>query len=180
MEWVSENFPDHVFYTSSDDDIMIDIPELIDVIQRYEMKVRSELWGDFPIICSYRTRLSDGPDRANDSKYYISIKTYKWRNYPDYCLGEAYTTSIGIVRQLWKASRGVEPLKMDDVWITGILREKIGMPRQYIRKLDKPAAHHYAEFANKGSELDRIRLINDKWKALQKKFENVTICDCFM
>ena len=103
--------------------------------------------GQFPILCSYKARLNDGPDRKNTSKYYISSKEYRWPFYPDYCLGGAYTTSVGVARQLWQASQEVKPLKMDDVWITGILRERIGMPRQYIRKLDVSVATHHHGFA---------------------------------
>ena len=58
------------------------------------------------------------------------------------CLGGAYTTNVGVVRQLWKAAQETKIIKMDDVWITGILRERIGMPRQYVRRLDKSVAIH--------------------------------------
>ena len=177
MEWAIENFLDDVFYTSCDDDFMIDISELVKVMQWHQHKVKNELWDDFPILCSYKARLNDGPDRRNTSKYYISSKEYRWPFYPDYCLGGAYTTSVGVARQLWQASQEVKHLKMDDVWITGILRERIGMPRQYIRKLDVSIATHHRGFARTAGQSKREQM-QKEWTNLQQKFENSTSCIC--
>jgi len=105
----------------------------------------------------------------------MSKEEYKWPRWPDYCLGGAYTTNIGVVRQLWEAAQGVTPLKMDDVWITGILRERIGMPRQYIRILDESVAFHHKGFADSLNQARRDQM-RKEWEAEQKKMQNLTTC----
>ena len=171
MEWAVGNFPDDRFYTSCDDDIMIDLAGLIDVVRWHKNKAENENWNNFFIICSYKTRLSDKPDRRSSSIYYLSVKEYKWKYFPDFCLGGAYTTNIKVIRQLWDASREVKPLRMDDVWITGILRERIGMPRQYVRNLEVPVATHHYGFYNVAKET-----IQENWSNLQEKFKHLRFC----
>jgi len=175
MEWAFENLPNDVFYTSCDDDIMINMAGLLDVMHWHQEMVKTSGWSDFPIICSYRSRINDSPIRQNSSKYYMSKEEYKWPLWPDYCLGGAYTTNIGVVRQLWEAAQGETPLKMDDVWITGILRERIGMPRQYIRKLDESVAFHHKGFADSLNKMRRNQM-REEWETEQKKMQNLTTC----
>ena len=177
MRWMFENFPDDVYYTSCDDDFMIDIAGLVDVMKSQENNTEMTQGNDFPIICSYMAKFGDIPARDNRSKYYTSKEEYKWPYWPDFCLGGAYTTNVGVVRQLWNASKKIKPLKMDDVWITGVLREKIGMPRQYIRQLNKSVASHYGGLNKKKNKTNRKKML-EEWNSLQKKFENLTKCSC--
>ena len=177
MRWAVENLNDDVYYTSCDDDFMIDVGGLVKEIKWHQEKIKEEKWGEFPIICSYLSRVNDGPDRRDKSKYYVSYDEYKWRYWPDYCLGGAYTTSVGVIRQLWKAAQTTKQIRMDDVWITGVLREKIGMPRQYVRHLDTPIATHYSGFRGKIVN-NRRDFMKDEWEKLRQKFSNLTICTC--
>ena len=174
-----ENFPDDVYYTSCDDDFMIDIAGLVDVMKSHKDIIEMTQGSNFPIICSYEARLDSSPTRDKHSKYYTSKEEYKWPYWPDFCLGGAYTTNVGVVRQLWNASKEVKPLKMDDVWITGVLREKIGMPRQYIRQLDKSVAHHYTGFHTERNKSNREKMLKE-WNSLQNKFEKLTKCSCLI
>ena len=177
MQWAVENLNDVDYYMSSDDDMLINMVGLVKMLNQLIEHVRRNHWPDFPILCVHRTKFVDIPDRRNSSKYYISTDEYKWPYYPDYCLGGAYTTSVGVVRQLWKSSRGVEPVKMDDVWITGILRTKIGMPRQYVRQLDSSLATHYYGFRRNKSKTRR-GFMKAEWDKLQTQFEKSVVCRC--
>ena len=168
MRWMFENFPD---------DFLIDVAELVDVMISHEDNIKKTHWSNFPIICTFFARYGDTPVRNESSKYYTSKEEYKWPYWPDFCLGGAYTTNVGVVRQLWNASKEVKPLKMDDVWITGVLREKIGMPRQYIRQLDKSVARHYTGFHTEQNKNNREKM-REEWNSLQSKFENLTKCSC--
>ena len=177
MKWAFEYLPDDVFYTSCDDDFMINMAGLVDTLKWHQDMVNTSNWSNFPIICTYKARYSDGPDRRNTSKYYISKDEYKWPYYPDYCLGGAYTTSVGVARQLWEAAQKAKRLKMDDVWITGILRERIGMPRQYVRKLENSVATHHFGFRTEKDKTNREKM-REEWKAEQIKMQNLTTCIC--
>ena len=177
MQWASDNFSDKDFYTSADDDMMFDLVGLANLIFWFQEKKSRQNWPEFPIICSYKTRVDDWPDRKTNDKWYIPYVEYKWPYWPDYCLGGAYTTSVRVVRDLWKASLDVEPLRMDDVYITGILREKIGMPRQFVQKLDVPVAKHYTGFGNIARQ-PKNSFMKNEWDALKSTFKNATICQC--
>jgi len=177
MQWAADNLNDNDFYTSSDDDVLINLVSLVKVMNAMLEKVKVNQWPDFPIICVHRTKYVDSPDRRNNSKYFISKEEYKWPYYPDYCLGGAYTTSVGVVRQLLEVSHEVNPIRMDDVWITGVLRTRIGMPRQYIRQLDSSLATHYYGFRRYKSKTRR-GFMKEEWDKLTLEFDKSTICRC--
>ena len=177
MQWAAENLDDGDFYTSSDDDVLINMVGLVKVVNDLRVKVQRSGWPEFPIICVHRTKYVDAPDRRNNSKYFISSEEYKWPFYPDYCLGGAYTTSVGVVRQLLEVSKEVELIRMDDVWITGVLRTRIGMPRQYVRQLDSSLAIHYFGFRRYKSN-NRREFMKEEWDKLSQRFGQSTVCRC--
>ena len=177
MKWASENLNGTDFYSSGDDDVIVNLAELVKVIKWLKKRVLSDNWPDFPFICSLCAKIGNYPSRKNGTKYYTSFEEYKWPFWPDFCLGGAYTTSVKVASQLWNASRGVKPIKMDDVWITGVLREKIGMPRQFVRQILPPLAKHY--FGYIGSIANSKRTFMQKeWQRVIKQFENSTMCTC--
>ena len=177
MQWVIENFPDKDFYTSCDDDFTINLGGVVNKVNEFRTLFTERKWPDFPILCVYKTRIADGPDRREWSKYYISTDEYKWPNYPDYCLGGAYTTSVGVVRQLYEISHFVDLLKMDDVWITGILRKRLGMPSQYIKAINPPLAFHHFGYGNRGIK-ERKKFIESEWKKMFDTFKTKNVCKC--
>ena len=177
MQWVSDNFGDDVFYTSSDDDIIIDMLGLVNLIYWYQEKARRQKWPEFPIICTYKAKVGDWPERKVKSKWHVPYSEYKWPYWPDYCLGGAYTTSIRVVRQLREASKMFEPIRMDDVFITGILREKIGMPRQFIKQLNVSVANHYFGFRGIVDN-SRRNYLKDEWDKLKETLKHSTSCQC--
>ena len=177
MKWARDYLNDDDFYSSCDDDIMINMGGLVNVVNLMKVKIKVNGWPGFPIICTYRTKRNDAPDRRRDSKYFVSYEEYPWPFWPDFCLGGAYTSSIKVVRQLLETSRGTEPLPMDDVWITGVLREKIGMPRQYIRELSQPLAIHYFGFHFNDGRIRR-KFMKEKWEEMLKRFNQSDMCFC--
>ena len=150
---------------------------LVAAINWHLAKAAKEKWPEFPIICTYRARANTVPSRKNNSKYFTSKTEYKWPFWPDFCLGGAYTTSVKVVRLLWEVSFGVDLIKMDDVLITGILRERIGMPRQFIRRLDRPLASHNDGY-KKLKRSERLKFITKEWKELSNNFKDKGSCTC--
>ena len=84
---------------------------------------------------------------------------------------------MGVVRQLWEAAQGLAPLRMDDVWITGVLWERIGMPRHYIRKLDESVATHHNGFSKALNMIKRDQM-REEWETKKEKMKNLTTCFC--
>ena len=177
MQWALENLDDNDFYTSSDDDVLINMGELVNVLNWHKEMVVRKKWPEFPIICTYKARINDHPERKTDDKWQVPYDEYKWPYWPDYCLGGAYTTSVKVVRELYKVSLRENPLRMDDVWITGILREKMGMPRQFVQQLNRSVAKHYFGFRGARSQ-EKKQYVREEWEKVLKSFKNSTICEC--
>ena len=177
MKWAFENLNGSYFYSSGDDDVIVDLAELVKAIKLHKERASSGSWPHFPILCSYGARIGDPPIRIPESKYYTSFKDYKWPYFPDFCLGGAYTTSVEVAGLLWKVSRRETPMKMDDVWITGVLRSKIGMPRQFIRRFSPSIAMHYRGFI-KAAGKNKREFMQDEWGRAMKKYKNSSLCWC--
>ncbi|XP_076816275.1 uncharacterized protein LOC143462117 [Clavelina lepadiformis] len=132
MRWTSDKLPHQYFYSSGDDDMMIDLVKLMEAVDKNIAKISEEKWPEFPIICTYETRESSHPIRDKQHKNFISLQDYSEPNWPKFCLGGFYTTSVRVIRQLWEASLTSKRINTDDVFITGILRQKIGMPDEMV------------------------------------------------
>ncbi|CAK8692954.1 unnamed protein product [Clavelina lepadiformis] len=120
------SFPSNIFIILKyDDDMMIDLVKLKEAVDQNIAKVSEEKWPEFPIICTFETSwVISKPIRWKLSKNYISEKDYRWPFWPKYCLDGFYTTSVRVIRQLWEASLTSKRINTDDVFITGILRQK--------------------------------------------------------
>ncbi|CAK8679079.1 unnamed protein product [Clavelina lepadiformis] len=175
MKWASENLPYNFFYSTSDDDMWIDMLKLVGVITEYNNVVGERNWPEFPVICTYKFgEDSVKPLRKPKDKNFIPREKYRWPYWPAFCFGGMYTTSVSTAKQLWEISQISEPfLNVDDVWITGLLRHKLGMPDEMIIKLDEPLAQHYKGFKNKeGKKLLEFK----EWNDLSKRLEKISVC----
>lgn len=172
MQWASDNLNPEDIYSSVDDDILINLIELLESIKFSFARMAEHSWGEFPIICGFVKGVGEKPVRDFDGiygKYAITKADYKWHVFPDYCHGGLYTTSVSIVKQLYEVSRNCDILRLDDVWLTGIIREMIGMPADLI--LDKPNNYksHYVDIENS--------MISDNIKGLRKGRPFVEVWD---
>ncbi|CAK8693038.1 beta-1,3-galactosyltransferase 5-like [Clavelina lepadiformis] len=178
MQWASENLPDDYFYTSADDDFLVYMDRVRDAIEQYEEKMAEAKWPEFPIVCMYALAAESRPIRDPDSKYYVSKETYRWPNWPKFCLGGMYTTSVSVARQLLDQAKTAKRIEMDDVWVTGILRQGLGMPNEMVVDLkDAPAAEHMYGFA--GRQTDSVRaFMQREWGKVYKNLRFKTVCAC--
>ena len=177
MQYAAENLNDDVYYTSCDDDFMIDVGGLIIELNKLKNEFTEKKWPESPILCSFGILTESSPSRDPKSKYLEPEEEYRWPFWPTSCLGGAYTTSVSVARQLLESSRSEKPLRMDDVWITGVLREKIGMPRQYVKSFKPSLAKHYSGYAKFKSKARQVLVTRD-WENIYKKFKHETVCTC--
>ncbi|CAK8692930.1 unnamed protein product [Clavelina lepadiformis] len=168
MRWTLDKLPHQYFYSSGDDDMMIDLVKLKEAVDKNIAKVSEKKWPEFPIICTYKTKLFGRPIREKKHKNYISRQDYRRMLWPKYCLGGFYTTSVRVIRQLWEASLNSKRINTDDVFITGILREKIGMPAAMV----VPGIRHTCQHMG-GFNADKF---NELWSNLSKKLKKRNIC----
>lgn len=180
MQWAIENLPREYFYSSGDDDFMINLGRLQEIVDEGRHNVTEYKWPEFPIICTYRTIQLAQPYRNKTGmykKWYISEEEYKWPYYPKSCLGGFYTTRISTVAQLFDVSIRTPHLSVDDVWITGILREKLGMPDGMVISPNNTIAHHFLGYKRKRNDIKRGFMKNE-WAKIKNEFRTKEICTC--
>ncbi|CAK8695832.1 unnamed protein product [Clavelina lepadiformis] len=177
MKWASENLSFNYYYSTSDDDMWIDMLKVKELIDQYRMLAMEGNWPEFPIICTYKWwRGSLAPLRMPTNKNFIPRKQYRWPYWPTFCFGGMYTTSVSVIKQLWDLSTVTEPLyNADDVWITGLLRHKLEMPDEMVIRPEEHAAKHYRGFENEDGTV-KYEIKFDEWDEALKKLQSRSLC----
>ena len=111
LKWVKEHCPHVKYLIKSDDDMIINVPYLLDVLAKTNM-----------------TRSLLGPYNENSrvmrrGKWSIPLEIFPFYYYPAYESGAAYVISGDLVEPLFTTSQYVPSIFIDDVYITGILAE---------------------------------------------------------
>ena len=80
---------------------------------------------------------------------------------------------------MFEISRVFPDLYLDDVWITGILRQKLGMPDDMIVEPDQDVAIHFTGYV--GKEKDGVTEYVKQWEKQLILFDakNKTVCQCY-
>ncbi|CAK8679827.1 unnamed protein product [Clavelina lepadiformis] len=177
MKWAAENLPISYYYSTSDDDMWIDMLKVKELIDQYRGVVVEKDWPEFPIICTYKWwRGSAEPLRNQWDKNSVSKEQYRWPYWPAFCFGGMYTTSVNVIKQLWELSTKSLPFyNVDDVWITGLLRQKLQMPSEMVIRPDQHAAKHYREF-KKTNAKKVLKKFTQQWRSFLKTIENKNVC----
>ena len=176
-QWTTEHFNDKDFYLSTDDDVTLKLGDIVDLIKGWMYGKEKNNWPEFPIFCLCGAALNIGPIRDIKSKYYISKETYKSTRYPVFCFGPGLVTSISVARQLLEESRKYDTaeIHLEDVWITGILRTRVGMPDSIIRNLPKNFALHQFGYAK---VKDRVLFAKEQSNKLWDDLKYKSTCKC--
>ncbi|KAK3605452.1 hypothetical protein CHS0354_001420 [Potamilus streckersoni] len=103
----------YVFKT--DDDMWVNIPGLLKVIQREKTTLQMAVGG----ACRHGV----GPIRNPGSKWYASFQSYPHDSYPGYCSGTGYLTSINIARKVFEMSQNVPFFHLEDVYVAICMRK---------------------------------------------------------
>ena len=178
MQWATERLQDDMYYSSSDDDMMVNVAQLQEYVDRYIKEKSTNGWPEFPIICSYEYwEKSSNPVRDKKNKNFVSNEKYRWTLWPKFCLGGMYTTSVSVIKQLYYLSRTKQLLNTDDVWITGVLRNILGMPEAMLIK-PKPAIAKHIEFSKKFDNERRVKRLMGEWNTINEKLKSKTTCRC--
>ncbi len=77
-------------------------------------------------MCVYSFQRADLPARNPASKWYVSRDRYPLDKWPPYCRGGMYAMPVGMAARLYAMSRRTSFLHLDDVWVTGLVRRKLG------------------------------------------------------
>jgi len=182
MEWCAKNLNKKWLYSSMDDDFMIHVVKARDAIDDSHKQAIDGNWGEFPILCMFRRGEGEEPVREANGlykKWYINESTFQWHVFPVYCHGGMYSASVQVITDLFEISRVFPDLYLDDVWITGILRQKLGMPDDMIVEPDQDVAIHFTGYV--GKEKDGVTEYVKQWEKQLILFDakNKTVCQCY-
>lgn len=122
LEWVDSYCSKVKYILKTDDDMFINVPRLQGFAIMHA-KDKNVIFG--------RLAKKWKPIRSKKSKYYVSQTQFKHTVFPDFTTGPAYLLSSDIVRKLYDAALDQTYLKLEDVFITGIVADKLGIKRTH-------------------------------------------------
>ncbi|XP_060810064.1 lactosylceramide 1,3-N-acetyl-beta-D-glucosaminyltransferase-like, partial [Amyelois transitella] len=124
LKWVTHHCPKAKYVLKTDDDIVVNIKE----VWNYLGRVLSPFGAKSLINChTYENSLAQ---RNENSKYQVTLDEYKDYYYPAYCGGWAIIYSQDVISKLLEVAQSISYFWIDDVQITGICAQKIGVPRK--------------------------------------------------
>ncbi|KAK7591158.1 hypothetical protein V9T40_002771 [Parthenolecanium corni] len=124
LEWVDTHCSQVPFVLKTDDDVFINIPRLLALLEKQQQAKRS-IFG-LPVR-------KKSPYRTVGFKYSVNKSEYEPDMYPNYLNGPAYLMTQDSVHDLYRQALNMPFLKMEDVFLTGLVARSLG-----IRIVDVP------------------------------------------
>ena len=123
LKYTAENYANKAdLILKADDDMFINIFRVLGLLEQYGGCLFKGT--NRRILCRTWTT---GPHRKESGdKFYVSREEYPDDTYPNFCAGATYILAPDVVRDLYDVSLRMQFFRFDDVYVTGILREKIG------------------------------------------------------
>ncbi|KOC59351.1 Beta-1,3-galactosyltransferase 1 [Habropoda laboriosa] len=159
LEWVDNYCSKVKFLLKTDDDMFINVPRLQAFTVKHA-KDRNVIFG--------RLAKKWKPIRNKKSKYYVSQAQFKNAVFPDFTTGPAYLLSSDIVRKLYGAALDQIYLKLEDVFVTGIVADKLGITRTHANEFLNKKISHSACNVQRSISIHMVKYSEqfDLWKKL--------------
>ncbi|XP_066600492.1 beta-1,3-galactosyltransferase 5 [Prorops nasuta] len=127
LQWVVNNCINAQFIMKMDDDIVANLYEMPQLLKDNLINNNT--------ISGYILR-SMKPIRNTSSKWFVNKVDYPFDVYPDFASGWLYITTLPVARKIVDSvSLNQQYFWIDDVFITGILREELGIKLNSINHL---------------------------------------------
>jgi len=173
LQYASDYLFDADYFSTADDDILMNPLLLKKAIEQYK-KLYS--FTSMPIVCMYSLWTYQGvPDRDPKSKYYVSWEQYNETTWPRFCPGGMYTVSGEVARRMYKESRITPLLPVDDVWLTGVIRQKMLFPDTMVVVARPRAVVHFMGFYLKMTK----KKFKQDWNNITGEITKKADCVCF-
>lgn len=159
LEWVDNYCSKVKFLLKTDDDMFINVPRL----QAFTIKHAR----DKNVIFG-RLAKKWKPIRNKKSKYFVSQAQFKHAVFPDFTTGPAYLLSSDIVHKLYDAALDQTYLKLEDVFVTGIVADKLGIKRIHANEFLNKKISYSACNVQRGISIHMVKYSEqfDLWKKL--------------
>ena len=181
MQWAIENLRGDSLYSSADDDFLIRTHGLAESVDENLISKSKYGWPEFPFICGFKKGEGEEPVREGDpefSKWAVSTDAYKWPAFPVYCHGGLYTSSVRVIHQIFVLSRQEPTLRLDDVWLTGILRWKMGMPDAMVIAPKHKTGYHLETYKKDFGNY-AVNSVREIMESIFRAFEADSLCRCY-
>lgn len=159
LEWVDTYCSEAKFVLKTDDDMFINVPRLLAFVRKHA--------NDKNVIFG-RLAKKWKPIRSKKSKYYVSMSQYKQSVFPDFTTGPAYLMSSAIVPRLYAAALDHTYLKLEDVFITGIIAHSLGIKRAHATEFFNKRISYSPCNVQRGISIHMVKYSEqfDLWKKL--------------
>ncbi|XP_063409533.1 beta-1,3-galactosyltransferase 5-like [Mytilus trossulus] len=128
--WVNNFCNNAKFVIKMDDDITINIPLLVPYLTE---KLNA---GQASNVLECKTITENVPVRDMNNKWFITLEEYPFTKFLPYCAGHSSLMSIDVVRKMYRASKNVPYLWLEDVYGSGflslLLKINMFMPTFYV------------------------------------------------
>ena len=166
LRWIQTYCRQARFVLKTDDDVLVNNVAVLNDMMEWERQGSMSLIG-----C-----LNIGPSRVSrKGKWNVSENTYSKKMWPQYCHGAFFFFSTEVAMALLEVSKYNPFVWVDDAFITGILRDRIGV--DIVISQHTPKFLNYSEFDNM---LDNALLDNsmdhfqNTWYAYDKVYSRET------
>jgi hypothetical protein len=122
LNWVRQHCAKADLVFKVDDDIYVNVHNLVNFV-RSNYQSNNSLFG---YVWS-----EPHANRNKDDKFYLSLEEYPWSHYPNYISGGAYFMHASVVIPLLAASQTIPFSQFEDVFLTGMCREKAGVKMRH-------------------------------------------------
>lgn len=158
LDWVRRRCAGADFVLKTDDDVFVDVFQFVRTLR--DLSASKDDVHNL-VYCYVHAKM--GPHRNPKSKWYVDTEEYPWNNYPDFCAGMAVYFRTSVVHKLLNATRHVPYLKLDDVYVTGLLRDKAGVKLKDVSKTISLFDGHFCAKPNTAEVFCHIPETKRKW-----------------
>ena len=110
-------------------------------------------------------------------KYAVPRDEYPGHYWPKGCNGGFYTTRVDTIAKVWRQANEERIIRMDDVWITGVLRKNSGIPDSCLVEPYFKAYLHTWGYSGKGDP-GSDKFMKYEWLMLGEKISKRPHCLC--
>lgn len=161
LEWADTYCPRAPRLLKTDDDMFINVPRLLEFSSAAgRANATRTIWGKVV----HRSL----PKRTTKSKYYVSPLQFAPSVFPDFATGPAYLMTADCVRPLLAAAPAERYLRLEDVFVTGVLAARLHLRRVHAAEFynRKVAAHPCAVQRGVAIHMVRYHEQFDLWRKL--------------
>ncbi|XP_064629775.1 beta-1,3-galactosyltransferase 5-like [Lineus longissimus] len=154
FSWVLKNCPDARYVMKTDDDVIINVPNLLLTIEQ------NDLTGTIAGDCLGPVE----PVRRKSSKWYADHETYPLSNYPMFCSGTGYIMPKKVVQDIVTISKTIPFFHLDDIYIAFCItrlgyKRKSLFPFHRYRKLPILEVDYYCSCVATSHELSSKEIL---------------------